>query len=1078
MINPIPMLEKGEQQLYSYCVPRLQPGKYKIDVTQTIVAQNNEPMILESDKEFTVDAPRYALPTGSIHSMDPAPGSGDVAKTLPHVVLNDPHLPWERQASKVGSAPEDRVPWLAVLLFTRKELELDKTFLKEAFPNDIGISQNTTMAINTTIDKVPRNEKIVTPIPMPDHDKSATADVIFVNGKLFTSLVTTYNEEKPPEKPKPADEIHTEEPKPADEETPPEKQILADVSRYKYLAHVRRVSTKGMVIDNITGEASFSVVISHRVGPLRIEKDTPILDTPMVVHLVSIEGVEKMEMDSLRKADFVALSSLHSWTYTCLDSEFHDPLVMFRHLGRNLNLLRAPDAIISGMMNERIALRLTDGYSLVRYITQTGEETVAFTRGPLTPTTVKHPLRPNWGVSKFGTDLQIFDTELGIMDITYSSAWQLGKALALADQPFAAALSRIRIQILDAAVNNSKVEAILRRNPDGYKTSEQSLKSLTEMMLQLSELVKSAKSAIRLPSVPGSTSDISLGSKEINPSMDKYSKAAAILVSMGTNGEIYNEFNTPSSTDWMLVFSWILDRMYLDNIPAHYLITDPTHLPQESLRFFHIDANWVDALVDGALSIANHVQCYDARIRTVIKEMVNIYLVTRPRGIKYLPQIPTYGFLLRSNLCSLFPDLVVEPAAKVPKTPAETPATARDYNIPAPILYHKNLDDGVMLCLVDRVPSTEFESLTFTQPPHQQTFSAGSLVDKDEFEMTYKRPYTDNVYKGSAKDVTIKYHNPEHNTSVNVGPATFLWKDGDSDIRTLLFPALAKEVFKFNEERIGREELKDTSPGSALMGFQLGTDIFKLRIDLDERLKDLRPTAPSGVRFLLFLDTHKVPVVLPAAEPPVPIASFPIRGRRSRSLKAASGTAFGWASSIPKRLSRWIHYPIFNYKLYSVHSPQKHLLSTTYQQDPSITYEQDLVFSIVLESGGGNHMDLEKLVLRVPLGAAGACCPTLMKDYTGRVKMLGNLRFNVLAQLSDDTLTLTVLPRSMNQKVAIRHVDEMSFLMSLVKVNPHPDPRAVVTILVEEKYKDPKITLMSKFTVPLRQEHKDKDITS
>ncbi|KAL0631397.1 hypothetical protein Q9L58_009740 [Maublancomyces gigas] len=1056
MINPVPMLKQGEQQLYSYCVPCLQPGEYNIDVTQTIVADTEKTTventrILNSKKKFTVVAPRYTLPPGSIHSMDPAPGSGDVAKTLPHVVLNDPHLPWERQAREVGSNPgDDPVPWLAVLLFTRKELELKESFLEKTFPNDIDISQNTTMAIKMTIDKVPRTNKIVTPIPMPDHGKCATTDVIFLDSKLFTSLVTTYVKGKPLE-----------------------GQKLADVSRYKYLAHVRVVSTKGMVIDNITGEASFSVVISHRVGPLGIKEDTP-----MVVHLVSIEGVEKMEMSSLRDAEFVALSSLHSWTYTCLDPRFHDPFVMFQHLGNTLDLLRAPREINLRMKNRRIRQRLTDGYSLVRYITQTGEETVAFTRGPLTPTTVKHPLRPNWGVSTFGTDLQIFDTELGIMDITYSSAWELGKALALADQPFAAALSRIRTQILDVAVNHSKMEAIRKNNPDGYKTSAESLKSLTETMFQLSKLVKSTKPTTRSQSSPGQTAGLPLGSEKFIRTIDKNCKLAVESLSTGTNKKIYNEFNTPSSTDWMLVFSWILDRMYLDNIPAHYLITDPTHLPRESLRFFHIDANWVDALVDGALSIANHVQCYDGRIRTVIKEMVNIYLETEPPGLKYLPQIPTYGFLLRSNLCSLFPDLVVEPAAKVPKTSGN--------NIPAPILYHKNLDDGVMLCLLDRVPSTEFESLTFTQPPHQQTFSAGSQINELELEVAYKRPYTDKVYEDSTKDDIMKcYNKPE-----NVSSAIFLWKNEHSDIRTLLFPALADKVFKFNRDKIGHEKFTDTSPGSALMGFQLGTDIFKLRIDLEDKLKDLQPTAPLGVRFLLFLDpVPKKPVDHSVDKRREPVASsFHNRGHpplKARSTLESPPIPRPVTPPSPKKLSRWIHYPIFKYQLYSVHSPKKHLLSTTYERDPPksseqdrfTTYEQDLVFSIVLESGGGNHMDLEKLVLSVPLGAAGACCPTLMKDYTGRVKMLGNLRFNVLAQLSDDTLTLTVLPRSVNQKVAIGHVDEMSFLMSLVKVNTHSDPKAVVTILVEEKYKDPKITLKSKFTVRLRQEKRDEDIT-
>ena len=67
----------------------------------------------------------------------------------------------------------------------------------------------------------------------------------------------------------------------------------------------------------------------------------------------------------------------------------------------------------------------------------------------------------------------------------------------------------------------------------------------------------------------------------------------------------YNEINTPYSVDWMLVLRFVLDLYYLINVPVHYLLTDPSHLPDESLRFFYVDQNWINALVDGALSLGN-----------------------------------------------------------------------------------------------------------------------------------------------------------------------------------------------------------------------------------------------------------------------------------------------------------------------------------------------------------------------------------------------------------------------------------------------------------------------------------------
>jgi len=42
----------------------------------------------------------------------------------------------------------------------------------------------------------------------------------------------------------------------------------------------------------------------------------------------------------------------------------------------------------------------------------------------------------------------------------------------------------------------------------------------------------------------------------------------------------------------------------LKGVPFQYLIPADAALPVESIRFFHVDQNWLDALIDGALSVA------------------------------------------------------------------------------------------------------------------------------------------------------------------------------------------------------------------------------------------------------------------------------------------------------------------------------------------------------------------------------------------------------------------------------------------------------------------------------------------
>ncbi|KAM0309261.1 hypothetical protein ACHAPQ_012590, partial [Fusarium lateritium] len=100
---------------------------------------------------------------------------------------------------------------------------------------------------------------------------------------------------------------------------------------------------------------------------------------------------------------------------------------------------------------------------------------------------------------------------------------------------------------------------------------------------------------------------LGFASKLVQDTYQERAQQAVEELSMGKDGMMYDETNDPVSTDWMVVLSWIVDRMFLDRVPAHYLISDPSHLPPEALRFFYIDPNWVDAMVDGALSLANHM---------------------------------------------------------------------------------------------------------------------------------------------------------------------------------------------------------------------------------------------------------------------------------------------------------------------------------------------------------------------------------------------------------------------------------------------------------------------------------------
>ncbi|KAK4665123.1 uncharacterized protein QC763_511220 [Podospora pseudopauciseta] len=134
-----PDLLPGEERLNSFWAPSLVAGpQYIITSEQTVTAMNNDqPLLLLSQQTFSVDAPQFMLPEQSVYSVYPPSGYPEENRMLPHVVLSNPHLPWERIGSPSTEGNGDtrrRVPWLALFTFTQEELKLNPGDLK-GLPN-------------------------------------------------------------------------------------------------------------------------------------------------------------------------------------------------------------------------------------------------------------------------------------------------------------------------------------------------------------------------------------------------------------------------------------------------------------------------------------------------------------------------------------------------------------------------------------------------------------------------------------------------------------------------------------------------------------------------------------------------------------------------------------------------------------------------------------------------------------------------------------------------------------------------------------------------------------------------------
>lgn len=998
---------------------------------------------------------------------------------------------------------------------------------------------------------------IITPVrdddPTDPIDATEKADIIFLPPALFTALFSTYSV--------PSATTSSGRTLPADG--------IPNLTRYKYLAHVRNINTSAM--SSMPGDADqgvYSVVVSHRTGP------QAGLPRPAIVHLVSLQGIEanvQLPLDATVKR--VAVVSLYSWNYTCLPPESVSFVDAVRVLGRELagveGGVRGPDAelpaqgtgvvraeagtglatgpgsgipavstpdmttaeastpdvttatgtgtgsmvpagtitttamtasasgtttggttgtttttpapnptptvIIPGAdallrpqqttiaraltstptpVTTRLASRLTSGYSLVRYLTRSGDTTVAFFRGPLTPlpASPQPVFWPAAAAANFSSGLQILDPVCRVVDIAYASAWELGRTLAVADRVFAAAIGRVRraVVVMGRAPARGKGDVLM-----GMGGAVAVVGGMVEALVQQGGAAVDPARRWMPPVVsatPG-VDRVALMAAGAGAAMATIAAAAA-----GDTEEMvllpYNEINIPASNDWALILKWVVDKLYLYNIPAHYLITDPSHLPSESIRFFYVDDSWLDALLDGALSVGNTLERDTDSVRLAMKEALNAYFNTPldADAHPFRPQIPRYGFLLRSAIIKACPNMEVH-------APYPTRGDPR-----SEVLRADKLGDEVLFCLFDRVPGDpEFTTIMLQQPPHQQRFAAGTGFETqggvNKFSFEFLKMYTTTPQNDDAGSALRTVNWLETDT---VQPCPF-----DYEMNTLIFPRFAETCISvltagLNPPLPQPQYFTDTVATSAVVGLQLNDGIARLTIKV--------PVAPSERRAEL-QKVRKIPVpevpvpeVPPSTPPPVVVTAAvavpatvtpPTRTFLSPAMMAstqASGVGPAAAAPPPPAPARTValappqttitagppggqHASQFQITAFVIGQHLKPLLVPLYPDTPAAppNLPIDIVFSFIPAFTQIAGLQIFRINIFIPLGPGAK---NLTAEYNGPGgKMLSNQRFNVDVRTENGSLNVTLLPRSTSLLVPLQVNPDMSFVLNQVKLN-------------------------------------------
>ena len=698
--DPDPSLT-GDMQFFDNYVPRLADGQYEITVTQSLVG-TGEPgfggqshdvnQSFEEKRAFVVTGPRFKLDPSDIHREFPPPGGrGRFELFMPHLAMRKRALPWERHVFA-----DPATPWVALLVLEESEIlapSIGSAAPEQGQPDKPNPTRSTSILLEELT--TPEATVVLPQLSLQEYDNASSTlcQVIDIAPATFQTVV-------------------------------PSQQDLA------YLSHVRKVSIRhksttvtvdaiGSQIDD--GSQWFSVVIAGRLPTPPVSGGSRGVN---IAHLVSLEGLANFVRSAAGDAppEFpagtkrVRLVSLASWTFTCLPeagesfAELMNHLVPAEATRRDELLLRFPMPALPEQPTaaDRFAYAALDaGYTVRPYATRQGESSFAWYRGPFAPVPVApHRLDAAGAPFKVSGQAAVYDPTHGLFDLSYAAAFEIGRLAAVNSGSFAASLigwrKRSR-QLLDLVQHrmDSTLLAKLLDAPDGRLQAAQvldhALLSRSFIDYMTTGFVDDIEGRVHAAHDREPTGAGDPGAKSTPSSNPAQALAAALgdpAMQQFLRDLDYEELAS--------ITAWLARLSLLQGVPFEYLVADARFLPAESLRFFHVDSNWLDTLIAGALSIgvqttvdASFQSVMFDVIRDAVKELVHS-VRDRLLGIgQPTPddpgEGPMAGLLLRSSVVRAWPGLEVKAA------------TAED-GTAIKLLRMDHLSSDVLLCLFPTVP--------------------------------------------------------------------------------------------------------------------------------------------------------------------------------------------------------------------------------------------------------------------------------------------------------------------------------------------------------------------------------------
>lgn len=391
---------------------------------------------------FSIGCERFQVPAGLIHSTyPPAYEEGEFDTHIPQITFMNDSFPWERECIGEG------YPWCILFLFDEYDgVEIKNMTIEDAFIRRKDCTGNC----------------FVPDIVCKNGEKESDAcTVLDIPGKLFEALM------------------------------PKKEELLL-------LAHVRQVDVEDKATHLYITEGKFASIIGNRL----CKKSSTRLLTH--VHLISLEGYKEFfgeKRESFQDFEKVRVISLTGWKFV----SYNKNEMGFRKLAENMDVgyfgQMKPEELSDLEKNGETQLKhmLQLGYRPLNHQTREGLKTVSWYKSPLLPYIPRFQIINQEGKLQNGYEgyrclshpdgAISYISGLYMLDTAYSTAWQLGRLLALKNEPLLNALYDIRRQNYEKDAyekSMQKVRDILQEKKEEEKETQKKLIKTEEVYQNIS----------------------------------------------------------------------------------------------------------------------------------------------------------------------------------------------------------------------------------------------------------------------------------------------------------------------------------------------------------------------------------------------------------------------------------------------------------------------------------------------------------------------------------------------------------------------------------------------------------------